>query len=213
MKPREDPLEIFRDIDIYLLDQLLKGRFEPSMKILDAGCGGGRNLRYFMREGYDVYGVDPSPGSIKRVREMAETLAPTTVPTNFRVAHVEDSAFEPGTFDVVICNAVLHFARDRAHFETMLRAMWQLLKKGGIFFCRLASSIGIENQIEPTKSGRYRLGDGSERFLVDLPMLEAYTQELGGTLLEPIKSVNVQGLRCMTTWCLRRGGPEGPPAP
>ncbi len=204
MRPNDDPLEILGDIDIYLLDQVLKGRFEPSMKILDAGCGGGRNLRYFMRSGYDVYGVDPSPGSIKQVRELAEKLAPTTVPTNFRVAHVEDSAFEPGTFDVVICNAMLHFARDRKHFETMLHAMWELLKKGGVFFCRLASSIGIENNIEPTESGRYVLGDGSERYLVDLPMLQAYTQELGATQLEPIKSVNVQGLRSMTTWCLRK---------
>ena len=44
--------EEFGDIDIYLFDQLLKGRLDASMSLLDAGCGGGRNLYYFLRNGY-----------------------------------------------------------------------------------------------------------------------------------------------------------------
>ena len=48
----------FGGIDIYLFDQLLKGRFVPGMRILDAGCGSGRNLVYFLRSGYEVFAVD-----------------------------------------------------------------------------------------------------------------------------------------------------------
>ena len=50
--------EQFGQIDIYLFDQLLKGRISPGMRILDAGCGSGRNIFYFLREGYEVYAAD-----------------------------------------------------------------------------------------------------------------------------------------------------------
>ncbi|RYD73106.1 MAG: class I SAM-dependent methyltransferase, partial [Sphingobacteriales bacterium] len=46
------------ETDIYLIDQILKNRFHPEMKILDAGCGDGRNLNYFLYNNYNVYGVD-----------------------------------------------------------------------------------------------------------------------------------------------------------
>ena len=54
------------------------------------------------------------------------------------------SAFDDHA-DVVMSNAVLHFARDGQQFEAMLRQMWRVLKPGGIFFARLASTIGIDD--------------------------------------------------------------------
>ena len=45
-----DLQEQFGNIDIYLFDQLLRGRIGPGMRVLDAGCGGGRNLVYLLRE-------------------------------------------------------------------------------------------------------------------------------------------------------------------
>ena len=44
----------FGQIDIYLFDQILKGRVLPGMRILDAGCGTGRNVVHLLREGYEV---------------------------------------------------------------------------------------------------------------------------------------------------------------
>jgi tellurite methyltransferase len=196
--------EWFGQIDIYLFDQLLKGRFNPRMRVLDAGCGGGRNLIYFMRDGYDVCGVDQSREAINHVRSLGSALAPRLPPDNFRVEPVEKMTFPDASFDVVISSAVLHFARDEEHWQSMVSEMWRVLKPGGIFFARLASSIGIEGKIEHLEGRRYHLPDGSDRFLVDEEMLLASTESLDGELLEPLKTVVVQNMRSMSTWCVRK---------
>jgi tellurite methyltransferase len=194
--------EWFGDIDIYLFDQVLRERIQPGMSILDAGCGGGRNLVYFLRSGYDVHGVDASREAIAAVRDLAGRWAPNLAEENFRVESVEALSFSDQSFDAVISSAVLHFARDETQFHAMLREMWRVLRPGGFFFARLASSIGIETRIRPLDNRRYRLPDGSDRFLVDEEMLLSLTAELRASLADPIKTTNVQNLRCMTTWCL-----------
>ncbi|MBC7931739.1 MAG: class I SAM-dependent methyltransferase [Rubrivivax sp.] len=204
MTPHINLQELFGGIDIYLFDQLLKGRLTPQMRVLDAGCGGGRNLIYFLREGYDLCGVDQSRESVAHVRALASALAPHLPPDNFRVETVERMSFADADFDVVISSAVLHFARDEEHWLSMVREMWRVLKEGGIFFARLASSIGIEDRIEPIEGRRFHLPDGSDRFLVDEEMLLATANALGGEMLEPLKTVVVQNMRSMSTWCLRK---------
>ncbi len=196
----ENIREIFGGIDIYLFDQIQKGRFITGMRVLDAGCGGGRNLVYLTRMGCEVFGVDQNPAAIEQVRN----LAPDQPSENFQVSGVEKMPFPDEYFDWVISSAVLHFAGNREHFDQMLGEMWRVLKPGGILFARLASSIGIEDIIVPTRNGRYNLPDGSERFLVDQESLLNMTENLGGDLIEPIKTTNVQNLRCMTTWVLRK---------
>ena len=197
--------EWFGGIDIYLFDQLLKGNITPQRSVLDAGCGGGRNLIYFLRSGFEVFGVDQSTESIAQVRALASSLAPHLPVRNFRLEPVERMSFADADFDVVISSAVLHFARDEEHWQSMVNELWRVLKPGGIFFARLASSIGIEEQIEQIEGRRYHLPDGSDRFLVDEQMLLAATVSLGGEWLEPFKTVVVQNMRSMSNWCLRKG--------
>jgi tellurite methyltransferase len=199
-----DLLSVFGQIDIYLFDQLLRGRISPGMTVLDAGCGHGRNLVFFLRQGYRVLAVDPDPDAIRTVRSLAERLAPQLPLSNFRAESVESSSFPDNTADVVISSAVLHFARDESHFQAMLRGTWRLVKPEGLFFCRLASSIGMEGRFTPLGGRRFALPDGTERYLVDEPYLLALTSELGGALLDPLKTTVVQDRRCMTTWVLRR---------
>jgi len=196
--------ELFGEIDIYLFDQLLKGRFATNMSILDAGCGGGRNLIYFLRNGYEVHGVDQNAEAVAQVRHLASIFNPSLQKENFLVSSVEVMPFPSERFDVVISSAVLHFARDEQHFNKMLNEMWRVLKPEGLFFARLASSIGIEKLVKPIEGRRYLLPDGSECFLVDAEMLISATKKLGAEWVEPIKTTNVQNLRCMTTWVLRK---------
>jgi ubiquinone/menaquinone biosynthesis C-methylase UbiE len=151
-----------------------------------------------------VFGVDRDDRAIARVRRTAAELAPPLPGENFRVGEVDALPYGDERMDAVISSAVLHFASDEPHFDAMLNEMWRVLRPGGLFFARLATSIGMESRLPSTSPGRYRLPDGSERFLVDEAGLLARTESLGATLAEPIKTTNVQNLRAMTTWCLRK---------
>ena len=199
-----DLAEQFGNIDIYLFDQLLRGRLRPPMRVLDAGCGSGRNLLYLLRAGYDVFATDSDGDAVEAVRRMAATVAPHLPESNFRVEKVEAMTFPDAVLDGVISSAVLHFARDERHFDAMLLGMWRVLGPGGLFFCRLASRIGMEDRVQPVASGRFRLPDGSERYLVDEAQLVLATERLGGKLLDPLKTTIVQDQRCMTTWVVRK---------
>lgn len=209
--------EWFGGIDIYLFDQLLKDRFAPWMRVLDAGCGSGRNLVYFLRSGYAVFGVDESETAVAQTRRLAASLQPQLPPENFRVEPVERMSFgneansrlqiantQDTGFDLVVSSAVLHFARDEQQWQAMMNEMWRVLKPGGIFFARLASSIGVENQIKLIEGRRYHLPDGSDRYLVDEAMLHQVTAALGGDFLEPIKTTVVENMRAMTTWVVKK---------
>jgi tellurite methyltransferase len=191
-------------IDIYLLDQILRGRIPPGSRVLDAGCGAGRNLVYLLRAGYPISGVDEDPDAIGAVRELARRLAPHPEKTDFRVESIEAMTFPDASADVVVSSAVLHFARDDAQFEAMLRSMWRVLSPGGLFFSRLASTIGIEPLVRRIDGRRFALPDGTQRYLVDEEMLMRFSRELGGTLLDPLKTTVVQNQRSMTTWVLRK---------
>ncbi|MBK9167304.1 MAG: methyltransferase domain-containing protein [Bryobacterales bacterium] len=196
--------EQFGEIDIYLFDQLLKGRITPGMRILDTGCGSGRNLVYLLREGYDVCAADLDTQAVESVRALARMLAPALPESNFRVEAVERMSFDDASADVVISNTVLHFARDDAHFESMLRGSWRVLKPGGLFFCRLGSTIGMESQVTAIQGRRYRSPDGSERYLVDEALLDSMAGSLAAELADPLKTTVVQNQRSMTTWVLRK---------
>ncbi|MDQ6676221.1 MAG: class I SAM-dependent methyltransferase [Acidobacteriota bacterium] len=190
----------FGDIDIYLFDQILRGRIVPGMRILDAGCGSGRNLVYLLASGYEVFAADRDPQAIAATRSLAAALPES----NFRLESVETMSFPDSFADVVLSSAVLHFAHSDRHFHAMLRGMWRVLKPGGLLFCRLASSIGIEREVQRVMGRRFLLPDGSERYLVDAALLEKLTQELGGQLADPLKTTVVQNQRSMTTWVVRK---------
>jgi tellurite methyltransferase len=198
--------ELFGEIDIYLFDQLLRGRITPGVRILDAGCGLGRNLVYLLRQGYEVFGVDLDPRSVDAVRRLAATLAPNLPPGNFRAEAVESMSFPNSFADLVISSAVLHFARNDDQFQEMLQGTWRVQKPGGLLFCRLASSIGLEHRIQRVADRRVLLPDGSERYLVDEALLAQAANDLGGRMIDPLKTTVVQNQRCMTTWVVRKDG-------
>jgi len=204
MRAAEDLQDWFGSIDIYLFDQLLKGRFIPGMRVLDAGCGSGRNLVYFLRSSYEVFGVDQSEEAISQTGRLAASLAPHLPVGNFRRESVKRMTFADASFDVVLSSAVLHFARDEEEWQSMVNEMWRVLKPGGVFFARLASSIGMEDLVRLIENRRYSLPDGSDRFLVDEAMLLRVTAALGGEFIEPIKTVIVQNMRAMSTWVLKK---------
>jgi tellurite methyltransferase len=193
-------------IDIYLFDQLLRSNIMPGMRVLDAGCGSGRNLVYLLREGYEVFASDQNPDAIAQTRALAAAVAPHLAAENFRVESIESISHPDNAFDLVICSAVLHFARDDAHFSAMLENLWRVLKPNGLLFCRLASTIGMPHQ--HLTGHYYRAPDGVERYCVDEALLMNLTRKLGAQLVDPIKTTVVQNQRCMSTWILRKPAHE-----
>ena len=192
----------FGQIDIYVFDQILRGNIAPGMRVLDAGCGYGRNLVHLLREGCEVFALDANPEGVDHVRQLAAELAPTLPATNFRVGAIEAMPFPDGLADVVICNSVLHFARDEKHFLAMVEELWRCVRPGGMLFCRLGSRIGMD--FERVRGHIYRIGDGAEWFLVDEAVLLQMARQMQGILVDPLKTTIVQDYRCMTTWVLRK---------
>ncbi len=203
VRPSAELHSQFGDLDIYLFDQIQRGRFDERRRILDAGCGGGRNLPYFLSHGFDVRVADADAAAVGAVRRLAAAMGASLPDDHCYCGPLDVLPWADRSVDAVICSAVLHFARDEHDFAAMLREMWRVLAPGGLFFARLATSIGLERHLA-APVGRMRLPDGSDRFVVDEATLLRWTATLGGTLADPIKTTNVQNLRCMTTWVLAR---------
>lgn len=194
--------EHFGQIDIYVFDQILRGNIVPGMRVLDAGCGYGRNLVHLLREGCEVFALDADPDAVHHVLLLSRSLETGLPAENFRVGPIEQMPFPDQFVEVVLCNSVLHFARDDRHLRAMLAELWRVLKPGGMLFCRLGSRIGMD--FPRLRGNVFKIPDGSEWFLVDQQMLLDLTDEMNAILMDPLKTTIVQDYRCMTTWVLRK---------
>ncbi len=175
------------NVDIYLLDHILKGHFDNKIQLLDAGCGEGRNLKYFVDNGYAVHGIDLNPMAIKMAKMMYKSVS-----ENFAVANLTDLPYPETQFDAVICTAVLHFAKDQKEFEKMLSELVRVLKDDGVMFIRMATDIGlVENK-------------NSFPYLLQTDHIETTFAKQGLKLTEPWKSVVVEGKRSMGSFMLKK---------
>jgi SAM-dependent methyltransferase len=194
--------DLFGEIDIYVFDQILRGNIAPGMRIVDAGCGYGRNLIYLLREGTEIFAIDANPTAVEHVRQLSKSLNSNLPRENFQVGRVEQMPFPAGFADVVLCNSVLHFARSDAQFLAMVAELWRVLRPGGLLFCRLASKIGMD--FVSLGNGLYAMPGGQTWYLVDEQKLMSLTESMQGVLVDRLKTTIVQNHRCMTTWVLRK---------
>ncbi len=175
------------NIDLYLLDFILKGTFENTRVVLDAGCGEGRNLSYFSNNAYDIYGMDREPLAIK----MCQMRFQSYPKDHFIVGDLGKMMWDDGIFDLVISSAVLHFAESHTRFFDMWAEHTRVTKQGGLLFLRMASRWGIENP-------------GTEfNFYLDDQLLQEMLAS-GWVLVSPVKSVLVENKRSMSAILLER---------
>lgn len=191
-----ETIEALRGMDIYLMDQLFKGKITKEARILDAGCGAGRNMRFFLGNDFDITGFDPESKVLFRLKEQFPTKA-----DQFSVSTIEGYQDEDG-FDYIICNAVLHFAKDHNHFDRMIAALVGLLRADGILFIRMTSAIGIN--LENSETGVHVLPDGSTRYCVTRRQIDLILGKYGVKLDSAVKTVKVEGLRSMTMMVFRK---------
>lgn len=192
--------ELLGRTDIYLIDQIMKDRYKAGNKILDAGCGGGRNMTWFIENGIDIFGVDSSEAAIMNLKNKYAHLPKE----NLQVAKIEKLPFDDNSFDHIISSAVLHFAKSVLHFKEMMAEMIRVLKPNGVLFIRMTSDIGIEDKVELLFDGNYKIPDGSMRFLLTKSLLAECMQEFNLSFAEPLKTVNVDDMRCMSTLVLQK---------
>lgn len=192
------------NIDIYLLDQVLKGRFTKEMKILDAGCGEGRNTVYFIQEGYQIFGIDPNELAIQYCRYQAKSLDPNYDMYRFLEGRLEEIPFHDLSFEAVICSAVLHFAKGVDNFWQMIDEIHRVLKPGGIFWFRMCTGFSkVLSDSEPLGEGKYHLPDGSERFVFTPEYVDKLLAK-GFKFIENPKTVLVLGQREMGVFLLQK---------
>lgn len=192
--------ELLGRSDIYLIDQIMKERYAQGDKILDAGCGGGRNMHWFLQNNIEIYGIDASDAAIINLRNKYPLLPAE----NLQVSLVEKLPFSDHFFNHVISSAVLHFATSSLHFKGMIGEMVRVLKPGGTLFIRMTSDIGIEDKVKLLSNGNYQIPDGSMRFLLTKPLLAEIMEQFNLLFLEPLKTVNVNDVRCMSTLMLQK---------
>jgi ubiquinone/menaquinone biosynthesis C-methylase UbiE len=193
------PIPAIQGMDIYLIDQIMKGRYLEGDTLLDAGTGSGRNMNWFIQNNFHIVACDANPDMSDAIKERYGQLTPTFIACN-----ISALPFANGQFDHILANAVLHFAKDESEFNDMLKELVRVTKTGGSLFIRTCSDIGLEGRTEPLGDGRHTLPDGTERFLVNREGIERLLQQHALELLEPVKSVNVSDLRVMTTLVLSK---------
>lgn len=195
--------DLLGQTDIYLIDQIMKGRYAPSDKILEAGCGGGRNMDFFVKNNFQIYGIDQSEAAILNLR----SKYPDLEEKRLQIAMVEKLPFPDNYFDHIISSAVLHFAKSTNHFKEMMSEMLRVLKPGGSLFIRMTSDIGMKDKVIFLGNGNYKIPDGSMRFLLKKDLIKDLSQTFKISFLEPLKTVNVDDMRCMSTLVLRKDNP------
>jgi len=185
--------------DIYVIDQIMKGRYKATERILDAGCGNGRNLSWFLHAGAEIYGIDQDSVAIANIVHRFPDLD-----SRFYVGSLEAMPFEDDFFDHIISSAVLHFANGTEEFWQLFSEHLRILRADGTFFMRMASDIGIASKLSPSHDGVYKIPDGSERFLLTRDLLHRMLSRFDIRLIEPLKTTNVADLRCMSTLIFKK---------
>ena len=197
-------LQQLGNIDIYLLDQLMRGRIHVDMKLLDAGCGQGRNSEFFIRNNYDISGFDKKEESLKELKNNIPNWNPDFNMNQFKLGTIENPPFQNQQFDFIISNAVLHFAESRKHFIQLFESMVHLLKPNGILWIRMCAKHTIESFAQHLGDDIYELPDDSTRYLLDLTVLAQLQQKHHLQLLDPFKTLNVSNIRTMSTIVLQK---------
>ena len=199
--------EVLGNIDIYLFDQLMKGRIRADMRMLDAGCGYGRNAQFFIRNNYNIWGLDQSEEAISILQQSMVDWNKKYDQNKFLQGALEAMPFEEAHFDFIISSAVLHFARDRAHFIELFEELIRVLRPNGILWFRMTAKHTILEHAQELQEDVYLLSDGSTRYLLDLAVLNGLMEKHQLQFVDPFKTVNVSNLRTMSTVVLHKGNP------
>ena len=121
----------------------------PSARVLDVGCGQGRDALFIARLGHKVVGVDASPNGI---RDLTITANRERLTLEGVVADI--TAYNPeGNFDVVLFDRTLHMLPTEQRLNALEKLLSHVEKKGWILIVDEASNIsGFEGVFSSDRS-------------------------------------------------------------
>jgi SAM-dependent methyltransferase len=114
-----------------LYDRVLP-RVSPGGRILDVGCGSGRDLKVFRLRGFDAIGIDASSALVK----LASSLSGVTC----MCMRFEDVEFEKRFDAVWACASLLHLPKDK--IRPVLSRLYRALIPGGVMFASVQYGEG-----------------------------------------------------------------------
>lgn len=137
----KDSAEMQPIADLNKFLSLIRKRSKRKIKILDLGCAGGRDTKFFVAKGYDVIGIDFSKEMIK----YAKKHVPEAI---FYKMSIEDIDFSENSFNGVWANASFQHIKKK-DLPNVLRKVYKSMTQGGIFFLDLR--VGKSEREESTK--------------------------------------------------------------
>jgi tellurite methyltransferase len=175
-------------LNLHLLEQVRNGQIQPQMKILEIGCGYGHNIRFFIKHGYDAYGIDKSEEAIQLIKEYLPGWNPSLKTENFQVAEPLTLPFQEGFFDYTYALHFSEFTNNADSLAPLLKEALRVVKPSGVLFLQLETNIGLEGKVLHLTGNRYLMQDGQEKILIS-------ETELNNL----VKSLNCNSLLPMTT--------------
>ena len=130
-----------RGIDLAHLYKPFLSALPPGSRILDVGCGAGRDLKHFVEEGFEAVGVDPS--------EKLSAIASEFSGCQVLVSSVLDLSFNQEFDGAWACASLIHLPR--RHFPSALGKIFLSLRQRGVLFI----SMQIGNGEIVTEDGRF----------------------------------------------------------
>lgn len=116
--------EITRNADMSDIYKRFEENLKPGCRILDLGCGSGRDSKYFLDKGYDVVSLDASEAMCRKTQELTGKAA----------VHMRIEAMNyENEFDAVwACASLLHVAKSDMH--KILEKAMKALRVGGVLY-------------------------------------------------------------------------------
>ncbi len=106
-------------------------------RILDLGCGTGRNTIYLAQQGFSVYALDASKTGVAITKKKAQKLGLTNI--KYRVADMKKTHYPNNYFDAIMCIFVLSHGLLKDN-ENAVKEIYRILKPNGMFITEVMST-------------------------------------------------------------------------
>ena len=122
---------VIRFHNMYLKENL------PTGRVLDYSCGSGNNSIFFIRNGYDVHGVEVTDSATELIKlNLESNNLDLSYLDRFQIVDLpwDRLPFEDNFFDFILCNQVLYYLPSEEEIQRVCREFSRCLKPGGIVF-------------------------------------------------------------------------------